>query len=86
MSVDCLLDYIAEQIGRGHRFEIRNFGSFKPKFRDARQVRNPKSGEKLFKPPRVLPSFKGSMGLRKRLNVDGVNNEGDTDGWRNQAE
>jgi nucleoid DNA-binding protein len=69
MSVDCLLDYIADRIGHGHRFEIRNFGSFKAKIRTARQVRNPKSGAVLFKPLSVLPAFKCGINLRKRLNV-----------------
>jgi nucleoid DNA-binding protein len=68
LGVDCILDYIAHQIGRGYRFEIRNFGSFKAKIRTARQVRNPKSGAVLFKPLSVLPAFKCGINLRKRLN------------------
>jgi nucleoid DNA-binding protein len=68
MSIDCLLDYIAKQIGCGHRFEIRNFGSFRAKTRVARQVRNPKTGEVLFKPLSVLPSFRCGISFRKKLN------------------
>ena len=69
LSVDCLLEFIAEQIGLGNRLEIRNFGSFKPKYRTARLVRNPKTGEKVPKLDRVLPSFKGSLSFRKKLNA-----------------
>ena len=68
MSVDCLLAFIAEQVGQGNRIEIRNFGSFKPKYRNARMVRNPKTGERLPKPDKVLPSFKGSLSFRRKLN------------------
>jgi integration host factor subunit beta len=68
MSVDYLLDYIAQQIGRGHRFEIRNFGTFKSRTRGPMKVRNPKTGETLYKSLSVLPSFKCGMGLHKRIN------------------
>jgi nucleoid DNA-binding protein len=69
MSIDCMLDFIANRIGSGYRFEIRNFGSFKAKVRTARQVRNPKSGVVMFKALSVIPSFKCGINLRKRLNA-----------------
>jgi len=68
MSVDCLLNYITQQMGFGHRLEIRNFGTFKNRIRGPRMVRNPKTGESLFKSISVLPSFTCSMGLHKRVN------------------
>jgi|GEM_PF-482353 len=68
MSVDCLLTYIAQQMGLGHRLEIRNFGTFKSRIRGPMKVRNPKTGESLYKSISILPSFKYGMGLHKRVN------------------
>lgn len=68
MSVNFLLAYVGNQIGRGNRLEIRNFGTFKGRIRRAGRVRNPKTGETFYKSQSMLPTFKSGTGLQKRVN------------------
>lgn len=50
------------------RIEIRGFGSFAVKIREARDGRNPKTGAKVHVPRRRIPYFTVGKELRDRLN------------------
>jgi len=52
---------------RGDRIEIRGFGSFKTKHYAAYTGRNPKTGEPIEVPAKVLPVFKVGRALRERV-------------------
>jgi integration host factor subunit beta len=56
-------------LAQGERVEIRGFGSFSIRQRDAREARNPKSGELVRIASRRTPFFKTGKDLRER--VDG---------------
>ena len=45
--VQATLDAIADSLAQGHRIEVRNFGVFEVKTRDARIGRNPRTGEQV---------------------------------------
>ncbi len=53
---------------REQRIEIRGFGSFAIKIREARDGRNPKTGVKVQVPRRRIPYFTVGKELRERLN------------------
>jgi integration host factor subunit beta len=43
--VNCFFDTISEALARGDRVELRGFGAFSVRHRDARRGRNPRTGE-----------------------------------------
>jgi integration host factor subunit beta len=63
-----LLEQMTETLISGGRIEIRGFGSFSTRAYEARQVRNPKTGEKVSMPARRLPHFKPGKPLRDSVN------------------
>ncbi len=52
---------------RGERIEIRGFGSFQVKIREAREGRNPKTGEEVRIPRKRTPFFKVGKELKERI-------------------
>jgi integration host factor subunit beta len=53
----------------GDRVEIRGFGSFTVRERDAREARNPKSGDIVQISAKKTPFFKTGKELRERVNI-----------------
>ena len=66
--VDVLVCSLVNAIRTNDRIEIRGFGSFFPKTYKAYQGRNPKSGEAINVPEKVLPIFRPSKDLISKLN------------------
>jgi integration host factor subunit beta len=66
-AVKTMLDAMSEALARGHRIEIRGFGSFGLNRRPSRVGRNPKSGEKVMVPEKFVPHFKPGKELRERV-------------------
>lgn len=66
-SVMAILGAMTHSLTGGGRIEIRDFGSFAPHLREARIGRNPKTGEAVSVPPKVVVRFKAGKGLRERL-------------------
>lgn len=66
--VTTIFDEIATALARGDRVELRGFGAFSVKTRDARQGRNPRTGEQVEVDGKVVPFFKTGKQLRERLN------------------
>ena len=52
------LDYISDAVTRGQKVELRNFGVFEVKQRAARKARNPRTGDKVYVPPKNVVTFK----------------------------
>ncbi len=75
--VDTVFDEISGALAKGDRVELRGFGAFSVKSRDARTGRNPRTGETVSVDAKRLPFFKTGKGLRERLNC-GVDH-GDND-------
>ena len=72
-AVKAILDALNDALVRGHRIEIRGFGSFSVNFRSPRVGRNPRSGESVVVPEKRVPHFKPGKALR--LAVDKRTNE-----------
>lgn len=77
--VDTFFDEITNALVRGDRVELRGFGAFSIKHRDARIGRNPRTGEAVQVEAKRLPFFKTGKALRERLN-DGYDPEGSKSG------
>jgi integration host factor subunit beta len=68
MIVSGMLDEIVNALRNGQRVELRNFGTFYPRYRPPRQGRNPKTGELVAVPDRKVMRFKAGKELKERLN------------------
>ena len=68
--VSTIFDEITEALSRGDRVELRGFGAFSVKHRDARTGRNPRTGAAVHVEEKHIPFFKTGKLLRDRLNAD----------------
>ncbi len=66
-AVKAILDAMNEAMVRGHRIEIRGFGSFSINRRPPRVGRNPRSGESVQIPEKRVPHFKPGKALREAV-------------------
>ena len=66
--VDILTERMKQALLEGHRIEIRGFGSFSLHYREARQGRNPKTGDAVELEGKYVPHFKPGKDLRERVN------------------
>ena len=66
-AVKTILDAVNEALVRGHRIEIRGFGSFSVNRRPPRIGRNPRSGESVAIPEKRVPHFKPGKALREAV-------------------
>ncbi|MPY70274.1 MAG: integration host factor subunit beta [Alphaproteobacteria bacterium] len=66
--VSTIFEEISAALARGDRVELRGFGAFSVKTRDARTGRNPRTGETVHVAEKSVPFFKVGKDLRVRLN------------------
>ena len=66
--VEVFFDEIAQRLSEGGRVELRGFGAFSTRDREARAGRNPRTGESVSVPAKRVPYFKAGKEIRKRLN------------------
>jgi integration host factor subunit beta len=66
--VQTVFDEIITALANGDRVELRGFGAFSVKARDARVGRNPRTGEAVKVDDKKVPFFKTGKLLRDRLN------------------
>ena len=70
-AVKTILDAMSDALARGHRIEIRGFGSFSINRRPPRVGRNPRSGEQVVVPEKLVPHFKPGKALREAVDARG---------------
>ena len=68
--VDIFFEEIAARLSEGGRVELRGFGTFSTREREARTGRNPRTGEAVDVPAKRVPYFKAGKDMRDRLNSD----------------
>ena len=66
--VNTVFSEITEALAKGDRVELRGFGAFSVKSRDARMGRNQRTGEAVKVESKAVPFFKTGKLLRDRLN------------------
>jgi len=67
--VDTFFDRIMTRLAADGRVELRGFGAFSTRARDARVGRNPRTGETVAVSAKRVPYFKPGKEMRVRLNV-----------------
>ena len=66
-AVNILLTSIAEALREGGKVELRGFGSFRRRSRNARQGRNPRTGDAVQVPAKKVPVFRPGQELREKV-------------------
>lgn len=66
--VNVVLDKISAALGEDRRVELRGFGAFSIRTREARRARNPKTGEQVQVGDRAAVYFRAGKELRERIN------------------
>jgi integration host factor subunit beta len=66
--VSTIFSEIIDAMANGNRVELRGFGAFSVKKRDARVGRNPRTGDSVSVDEKHVPFFKTGKLLRDRLN------------------
>jgi integration host factor subunit beta len=72
LAVKTIFEAIADALAKGHRVEVRGFGSFSVNRRAPRLGRNPKSGETVQIPEKKALHFKPGKSLREAIETLGV--------------
>ncbi|MBD3419361.1 MAG: hypothetical protein GF398_04505 [Chitinivibrionales bacterium] len=67
--VESFLEAVSSALQTGKNIEIRGFGRFKIKRKNARQARNPRTGEQIQVGAGFKPIFEASNDLRDRVNI-----------------
>ena len=68
--VDVFFEEISSRLAEGGRVELRGFGTFTTRQREARTGRNPRTGEAVEVSAKRVPYFKPGKEMRERLNAD----------------
>jgi len=68
-AVDAVFSFLEKPLRKGESFQVRNFGSFRVRWRKLREGRNPKTGRRFFVRAEVVRAFKPSKQLTERVNV-----------------
>jgi len=74
--VNTIFDAMIESLRAGDRIEIRGFGSFQVKIREARDGRNPKTGEPVHISAKRTPFFKVGKELKEMVDSSPAQSEG----------
>lgn len=69
-ALNSLIETITEALSSGEKVQLVGFGTFETRERGARTGRNPRTGEEIDIPARVVPAFKPGKALK-----DAVNNQ-----------
>ena len=65
--IEGFLSTVVQSLREGNGIEIRGFGSYKVKLKNARYARNPRTGEKVFVDEHYVPTFKFSKDFKNSV-------------------
>ncbi|MGI8434922.1 MAG: HU family DNA-binding protein, partial [Nocardioidaceae bacterium] len=63
-ALDSVLDTITREVAKGEKVAITGFGSFEKRVREARWVRNPRTGERIKAKKTAVPKFNAGADLK----------------------
>ncbi|MEN8193296.1 MAG: HU family DNA-binding protein [Bacteroidota bacterium] len=66
--IEGFLNTVIQSLREGNGIEIRGFGSYRVKKKNARYARNPRTGEKVFVDEHYVPTFKFSKDFKSSVN------------------
>ena len=67
ITVNAVLDAIAEELANGGRVQLVGFGAFETKHREPRIGRNPRTKEAVEIPATTVPVFKAGKALKEKI-------------------
>jgi DNA-binding protein HU-beta len=67
-AVDAMVDVIGDTLKQGDQVSLVGFGTFLTRKREARQGRNPRTGETINIAASRVPSFKAGKALKDNVN------------------
>ena len=65
--IEGFLNTVIQSLREGNGIEIRGFGSYRVKKKNARYARNPRTGEKVFVDEHYVPTFKFSKDFKSSV-------------------
>lgn len=65
--ISAILESIQESVADGNKVTLVGFGTFEPRKRQAREGRNPKTGEPMHIPETVVPAFSAGKHFKERV-------------------
>jgi len=68
--VDAMIEAMTTALAQGGKVEIRGFGSFTVRQREARKARNPRTGDMVEVPAKRVPHFKVGKELKVMVGGD----------------
>ena len=71
-ALESVLDTITREVARGEKVAITGFGSFEKRIREARWVRNPRTGERKEAPPTSVVRFRPGTDLKASVSDEGA--------------
>lgn len=66
-SVEAVFNAISDALSKGDKVQLVGFGNFEVRKREARNGRNPQTGESIEIPASNVPSFKPGKALKDRV-------------------
>lgn len=66
--IEIIFESIVDSLNKGEKIELRGFGSFRVRHRNARKGRNPKTGEPVEIPAKRVAYFKPGKDLKDMIN------------------
>jgi DNA-binding protein HU-beta len=63
-ALESVLDTITREVARGEKVAITGFGAFEKVVKDARWVRNPRTGERIKAKKTAVPKFRAGADLK----------------------
>ena len=68
-TVDTAFAMLGDVLARGDKLQVSGFGTFEPKARAARTVRDPRTGQPLEVAAALIPTFKPSKILKEKVDA-----------------
>jgi DNA-binding protein HU-beta len=62
--LNAFIDEVTDQLKKGDKVQLTGFGTFEAKTRNAREGRNPRTGEKMQIESKKVPTFSAGKGLK----------------------
>lgn len=69
LVLKAFVDVVSEQLQNGEKVQLVGFGTFETARREAREGRNPQTGEIMNIPAVNVPKFKAGKGLKDQVNA-----------------
>lgn len=66
-ALDAMLDVVMDAVAQNQKVTLVGFGTFEPRYRKAREGRNPKTGESIMISDSTLPAFSAGKEFKERV-------------------